>query len=180
MTESSILEKLADLLRQRNQIDHEIACLIGRPAHTGHLGEFVAAKVFNIKLADLATQKGSDGHFTSGTLAGRSVNVKKYSRDDSKHNIRPEALPDYYLVLTGPRAPAASSKGTTQPWTIKSVFLFEAASLVQALKQRCIRIGVATSVRRHYWDSAEIYPTQANPALILTPEQRSSLELFKG
>ena len=178
MTESRVLEKLAALLRQRNQIDDKIASLIDRPAHSGHLGEFVAAKIFNIKLAELSTQKGSDGHFTSGTLAGRSVNVKKYSLDDSTHNIRPDALPDYYLVITGHRAQATTSRGTTQPWTIKSVFLFEAEPLVEKLRQRCLQIGTATSVIRQYWEEAQIYPTQTNSILALTAEQNRLLRLF--
>ena len=104
MIESGVLEKLAALLRQRNSIDDAIAALIDRPAHSSHLGEFVAAEIFDIKLAESAVQKGSDGHFTSGPLAGQSVNVKKYSLDNGILDIRsdPNAVPNYYLVLTGP------------------------------------------------------------------------------
>lgn len=42
-----------------------------------------------------------------------------------------------------------------------------------------VKIGVATSVRRHLWDDAEIYPSPNNGALPLTPEQISMIELFR-
>ena len=180
MPESCVLEKLADLLGQRNQIDNQIARLIDRPAHAGHLGEFIAAEIFDIELADSAVQKGSDGHFALGNLAGKSVNVKKYSLQEGLLDIRPDALPDFFLVLTGPRGQAASSRGTTQPWTIESVFLFEAEPLFEEVSRRGLKIGVATSVRRQYWDEAQIYPTQANQTLILTPDQKRLLALFAG
>ena len=182
MIESGVLEKLAALLRQRNSIDDAIAALIDRPAHSSHLGEFVAAEIFDIKLAESAVQKGSDGHFTSGPLAGQSVNVKKYSLDNGILDIRsdPNAVPNYYLVLTGPRSSAMSSRGTSQPWTIEAAYLFKANSLIEDLKQRNIKLNEATSVRRHYWNSAEIYPTQTNRSLALTPKQHSLLALFRG
>ena len=40
------LERLADLIRARNDADLAVARLIGRPAGPGNIGEFVAAKVF--------------------------------------------------------------------------------------------------------------------------------------
>ena len=171
---------MASLIRQRNDVDREIAAVIGRPAHPGHIADFVAAEIFDIRLHESATHKGEDGRFASGPLAGRSVNVKKSSIDDGLLNIRPDALPDFFMVLTGPRKPPESSRGTTQPWTIESVFLFEAAPLVERLRERGVRIGVATSVRRRFWDEAEIYPSPNNPALRLTPEQISLIEIFGG
>lgn len=180
MTEHERLRRLASLIRQRNDIDKEIAAAMGRPAHPGHIGDFVGAEIFDIRLHESATHKGSDGYFASGPLAGRSVNVKKYSTDQSILDIRPDALPDFFLVLTGPRTPPASSRGTTQPWTIESVFLFKAAPLVVKLRERGIKVGVATSVRRHLWDDAMIYPSPNNPALRLTPEQVSIIEMFGG
>ena len=170
---------LASLIEQRNVIDEEIAAIIGRPAHPGHIGDFVAAVIFDISLHESATHKGSDGYFTRGPLAGRSVNVKKYSVDEGILAIRPDALPDFFLVLTGPRIPPASSRGTTQPWTIESVFLFEAAQLMERLRERGVKIDVATSVIRRLWDDAEIYPSPNNRTLQLTPEQRSMIEMFR-
>lgn len=178
MTRRDQLPRLASLIRQRNEVDREIATIIGRPAHSGHIGEFVAAEIFDIKLHESAVHKGEDGYFALGPLVGRSVNVKKSSVDEGLLNIRPDALPDFFLVLTGPRTAPASSRGTTQPWTVKQVFLFEAAPLVEKLRERGRRIGVATSVRRHLWNDAMVYPSPNNPALRLTPEQISMIELF--
>src|SRR3989442_1386327 len=55
------LEHLAALLRRRNEIDAEIGAAIGRPPTSGHLGEYVAAVVFGIKLEASAAAKGIDG-----------------------------------------------------------------------------------------------------------------------
>ena len=178
MTRRDQLKRLASLIRQRNHVDAEIAAAIGRPAHPGHIGDFAAAAIFDIELLESATQ-GADGHFTGGPLAGRSVNIKKYSLDQGLLDIRLDALPGFFLVLTGARTPAASSRGTTQPWTIETVYLLEAAPLVAQLRERGVKIGVATSVRRHVWDGAEIYPSPNNGTLRLTPEQVSMIDLFR-
>ena len=174
------LRRLASLLKQRNEVDREIAAVLGRPAHPGHVGEFVAAEIFDISLNASAAQKGTDGLFASGPLAGSSVNVKKYSTDQGLLDIRLDALPDFFLVLTGPRTPPASSRGSTQPWTIESVYLFEATPLVGELKERGVKIGTGTSVVRQHWDEAEIYPSPRNSALRLTPQQVSMVEWFGG
>ena len=171
--------ELASLISQRNSIENEISAIIGRPAHSGHIGEFVASLIFDIELAESASNKGTDGHFTRGCLAGKSVNVKKYSKNDGILDIVLDAPPDFYLVLTGPRTSPASSRGTVQPWTIDSIYLFDAPALVGKLKERGVKIGVATSVRRQFWDAAEVYPTQRNPLLRLTAEQVSMIEMFR-
>jgi len=46
------LSKLATLVGQRNLIYKEIAHIIRRPAQFGHLGEALAASIFNITLAE--------------------------------------------------------------------------------------------------------------------------------
>jgi len=56
----SEIERLADLISKRNQVNKEIADLIGRPALTGHVGEFIASRVFNIELESSAARKGID------------------------------------------------------------------------------------------------------------------------
>ena len=95
--------ELASLISQRNSIENEISAIIGRPAHSGHIGEFVASLIFDIELAESASNKGTDGHFTRGCLAGKSVNVKKYSKNDRILDIALDAPPDFYLVLTRPK-----------------------------------------------------------------------------
>ena len=128
-------------------------------------------------MSDSATQKALDGRFTHGPLSGKSVNIKKYSLNQGILDIAPEQ-PDYYLVLAGPRTAPASSRNTVQPWTIDSVFLFDAPALLARLRERGVKIGVATSVVRSLWDAAEVYPRPTNPALRLTQGQTALLRMF--
>jgi hypothetical protein len=86
--------------------------------------------------------------------------------------------PDYYLVLTGPRSAAASSKGGTRPWRIDAVYLFDSKHLLAELTSRGVKIGVAAGVRNAQWEAAEIYPTSANPTLPVSKEQSVQLALF--
>ncbi len=169
------LELLAALIKQRNAIDKDISDIIGRPAERGHIREFAAAEIFDIELHESATHKGSDGIFRRGKLVGRTVNIKCYGKREGTLNMKREDPPDFYLALTGPKTAAASSRGTTRPWVVSSVFLFDHQELVWQLS---VKIGVATSVRRHFWDEAEIYPNPNNGTLLLTPGQRSMLEIF--
>lgn len=115
MIERDHLQRLASLVKQRNAVDREIAQILGRPALPGHFGEFVASVIFGIALTDSASQKGIDGHFTDGPLAGRSVNVKFYTKNDGLLDVNADSPPDFYLVLAGPRTPAESSRGKTRP-----------------------------------------------------------------
>ena len=178
MIEHDQLRRLASLVKQRNAVDQEIAAILNRPALTGHFGEFVAARIFRIALLESASHKGIDGHFTHGPLAGRSVDVKFATKNDGLLNMNLNAPPDFYLVITGPRTQPVSSRGTTSPWVISSVFLFDASDLLQRLNKRGVKIGIATSVARYFWDEAEIYPRPGNPVLRPTSEQRSLLDMF--
>lgn len=172
------LARLADLLRTKNSIDAEISQIVGRPALIGHVGEYIASVIFNIGLYDSATHKGSDGVFRSGPLIGRSVNIKWYAKHEGLIDLNEAAMPDFYLVLSGPKSSSASSRGGTRPWSIESVFLFESAGLTGMLHRQGTKIGVATSVRAEVWESAQIYPPPRNPMLALTDEQRLRLKLF--
>ena len=51
---------------------------------------------------------------------------------------------------------------------------------MERLRERGFKVGVATSVRRHLWDDVMIYPSRNNPALRLTPEQVSLIEMVGG
>lgn len=185
------LKALAVLLKQRDAIDEQIAKVIDRPASTGHIGEFIASKIFAIDLTSSASNKGHDGHFLHGPLAGKTVNIKFYAKQgnmlDLPQNAEPTMaeLANYYLVLAGPIASAALSKGTHQPLVIQKVFLFEAKQIIQGIHERAMNkhgkpaiIGTATSVPKQFWDEAEIYPQQRNNTLSLTPEQQQLLALF--
>jgi len=174
----SNLENLAHLLKQRNVIAQQITDIIGRPAQIGHIGEHIAAEIFGIELAKSAIHKGSDGVFRSGSLAGKTVNIKWYGKLESILDIREDAVPDYFLVLTGPKSQVMTSRGEARLWCIEFVFLFEVAELLPSLRARGIQIRIATSVTKETWKNSEIFPAQNNKALVLTDEQRSKLKLF--
>ena len=169
---------IAELLARRNQIDAEIASVIGRPMTAGHLGEWIAARVFDIALEESATALGIDGHFRTGPLAGKTVNVKWHLKDEGLLDIPTPVAPDAFLVLTGPRAAAVSSKGSHRPWIIETVYLLETTSVMTELEKSGVRIGVATSLRRAIWQAFEVYPNPINTALPLDAVQRAMLSHF--
>ena len=140
------LGQLADLIRRKNEIENEIAQIIGRPALVGHVGEYIASVVFGIRLEHSAAQKGIDGKFAHGPLTGKSVNVKWYGKMDGLLDINPKYLADFYLVMAGPKSGPVSSREATRPWVISSVYLFESEDLLRTLNARGVRIGTATSV----------------------------------
>lgn len=172
------LGRVATLLSQRNEIDAAIADVIGRPMTSGHLGEWIAARIFDIELERSATATAIDGRFRSGALSGRTVNVKWYLKREGLLDMTQADVLDHYLVLAGPRAAAASSRGSTRPWRIDSVHLFDARALATDLQARGRRVGVASSVRNDAWDAAEVYPRSNNALLPLRPEQVDALRLF--
>lgn len=174
------LETLAALLSERNSLDKTISDLIGRPAQIGHIGEYIAAKVFEIELHASAVHKGSDGVFKSGDLKGNLVNIKFYAKRENFLDITREHCCDYYLALTGPRSFTMTSKGGHRPLLISSAYLFHMPSFIEILKQREVKIGIATSTKNADWDESEVYPRPNNSLLRLTPEQRQMLRLFAG
>lgn len=176
--DEGFLARAASLLRERNAIDAELARLIQRPMTSGHLGEWIAAQVFDIELEVSAVAAGIDGHFRSGPLQGRTVNVKWYLKREGLLDTTESDALDYYLVLTGPPSAAASSRGTTRPWRIDSAFLFDARQLRSEQTIRGVKRGTASSVTKQQWTAAEIYPLPTNPQLTVTPRQTGQLKLF--
>jgi hypothetical protein len=172
------LAVLAELIRRKNQIDDEIAALVNRPAQVGHVGEFIAARVFGIRLHPSATQKDSDGVFRDGPLAGRSVNVKWYLKRENIVDLTPDCACDFHLVMTGPHATAVRTLGATRPWVITAVYLFDTQQLVAEQRGRGVRLGVASSVAEGQWHAAEIYPNENNRRLVVSEAQRQLLALF--
>jgi hypothetical protein len=173
------LERLAKLIHDKNKTDNEIAEIIGRPSLIGHVGEYIASEIFKIELEPSATEKGIDGHFTQYPLKGQTVNIKFYAKRENLLDITPNCLPDYYLVITGPKSHDASSKGTTRPWLISNIYLFSSEKLMNELKNRESKLGVATSIISKLWDEAEIYPNQRNSIISLSEEQVQQLKLFR-
>lgn len=166
------LARLAGLIRVKNEADLAIAQLIGRPCERGNIGEFVAAKVFAIRLMVSGSHPGHDGIFHDGPLAGKTVNVKTYSRHESALDIGAHRC-DYSLVLTGPpgQAPAL-------PWVIDSVFLLDQKKLVAKLRTRGVKIGTATSARKAEWDAGRIFPPHPTSPIQLSDRQLACLSLF--
>ncbi len=169
------LTELSRLLEARNRIDTGIAVLIGRPAERGHIGEFIASRVFDIESNPNATHEVHDGRFRSGPFSGQSVNIKWYGKEEGFLDVSTGAAPDRYLVLTGPRGAAASSVGTTRALVISSVFLF----LHQELLAAGVRPGTASSVRGALWEGARIHPSsEGKGPMVLSPDQVRLLSLF--
>ena len=178
MVELGELEQLSKLLKKRNEIDLEISHIVGRPGLPSHIGEFIASRIFGIRLETSASAKGIDGVFSGGPLKGKTVNVKLYGKQEGILDIKTHSLADYYLVLTGPKSPPVSSRGATRPLVINHVYLFEMKTLVKSLTNRNLKFSVATSVAKQYWDQAEICPDQNNKELVLTEDQLGQLKLF--
>ena len=142
------------------------------------VGEYIAAQIFNITLERSARKRAHDGRFIAGALAGRTVNVKWYGKQEGVLDLHARGAPDYYLALTGPAGSAVSSRGGTRPWVIQSVYLFDARRLLEDLRARDIKIRTGSSVRQVLWKAAEIYPEPRNTILVLPQEQRDLLALF--
>jgi|SRR5581483_2274920 len=173
------LAQLAKLIEIRNQTEREITALIGRPAAIGHIGEYIASRIFNIMLEESASHKSSDGYFRDEPLKGQTVNIKWFAFQEGILDITPESLPNYYLVLTGLKSGTTTSRERIRPWTIEKVFLFDAQSLVSELKLTGVKIGIATSVKKHLWEKAEIYPANRNIMFQLSKVQCDELALFR-
>ncbi|MEE6263059.1 hypothetical protein [Plantactinospora sonchi] len=173
---STELVELAALLRQRDEVDAKIAAMTGRSARQGDVGEFIAARIFDIKLAGTAIQAGHDGTFRSGPLAGRTVNVKTYGNLHDGLDISPHDC-DLYLVLAGPPRPPGAVRH--HRWRISAVYLLDRQRLLETLAGRGVTVGTATSLRRADINAAQIYPeADVRSALRLTPEQIFLLRLF--
>jgi len=172
------LERLASLVHERNRVSEEIAAIIGRPALNGHIGEYLASRIFGIQLEFSATAKGIDGYFTEGSLKGKSVNVKLYGKKENILDISTDKVADYYLVLTGAEGDLSSSRGKTRPLVISQVYLFNMAKLMPKLRERGVRVGIATSVRKGDWEEAMVYPVQRSRELVLSEEQLRMIRLF--
>jgi hypothetical protein len=174
---SAKLATLALLLKERNLLDLQIGDVLGRPMTSGHAGEWIASRIFDVQLEASASAAAIDGHFRSGQLAGKSTNVKWYLKRDGLLDMTTSPALDFYLILAGPRASTRDAK-TTRPWRILSVHLFDSQQLLQEQSDRRVKVGVASSVTEAQWLAAEIYPSQTNRQLLLTQAQRDQLAQF--
>lgn len=172
------LSILAKLLAKRNVIDEQISRVIGRPATTGHIGEFIAALIFDIELFESANNRAADGIFRSGPFRGKSVDVKFYGKQEGLLAVQQVLQPDYFLVLAGPRGPATSSRGSSRLLVIDHVYLFEGKSLADDVRRRHGKFSVAVGFRASMWEAAEIFPTPRNDLYCLSDGQRALIAAF--
>ncbi len=173
------LRRISGLLASRNAIDADIGTIVGRPMTSGHLGEWIAAQIFDIELEVSASTAAIDGIFRSGPLKGATVNVKWYLKQEGVLDMSESDRLDYYLVLAGPPPSVVVPRATVRPWCIDSVFLFDARQLRDEQIQRGVKRGIASSVRKHQWAAAEVYPAATNPLLPVDAGQASALALFR-
>lgn len=172
------LIRLRDFIREKRYWDEAIFNLIGRPALTGHVGEFIASCIFDIELEKSASRSAYDGRFKEGPLSGKTVNIKWYSKQERMLDLTLEELPDYYLVMTGSSLSTRSSSAQKISWLIEEIFLFDAYQLVETLKKRKVKIGIASSVPKHLWEEAMIYPIPRSNLLRITEAQKQLIQLF--
>ena len=137
------VRKIASLLCERNAIDEKIAAVIERPVTVGHLGDWIAAQIFDIELETSAVTVAIDGRFRSGPLQGRTVNGKWYLKREGSIDITESPALDYYLILTGPASAAMSSRGGRRPGCIEAVYLFDAKQLLDRQRTRGVKTGIA-------------------------------------
>ncbi len=62
---------------------------------SGHLGEWIAAQVFDIELEAPAVAAGTDGRFRAGPLPGRTVNVRRHLRREGLLDTTEPTALDY-------------------------------------------------------------------------------------
>ncbi|NEA23809.1 hypothetical protein [Actinomadura bangladeshensis] len=65
------LGRIAELLAGRNAIDEEISAITQRPMTAGHLGEWIASRVFDIEVEESAANTAFNGRVRRGPLQGR-------------------------------------------------------------------------------------------------------------
>jgi hypothetical protein len=169
------LNWFANLVKSRNTVDSKIATIIGHSTQANNVGDYIASLIFRITREEIGRERGYTGRFTHGPLTGRTVDVQWRLKDDRQLSVRPDFIPDYYLVFTGP---ASTPTDHSNPWLIESVFLFEGHSLLNALIERKVQLGSSASVTGPLWERAEIYPRPTNTHFILGPEERQQLALF--
>ncbi len=172
------LSHLADLIGERNRVEREIVAITDRSAQLERVGEYIASIIFDLTLYPFRSEMGSDGYFNIGPLAGQSVDVKWYSREEYRVSVNVAALPDYYLVFSGPRVSTIVSRRAPHAWAISKVHLFQAKAFVDASLLNNAKANVGIVVARAHWDEAELYPNARNPFFSLTEAQRARLAMF--
>ena len=166
----------ASLVKSRNTIDSKIATVIGHSTQASNVADYIASIIFRITREEIGRERGYTGRFTHGPLTGHTVDVQWRLKDDRQLSVRPDFIPDYYLVFTGP---ANQEADHSTPWLITSIYLFDGHSLLNALVERKVQLGSSASVTGPLWERAEIYPKPSNQLFVLGTEERHQLALFQ-
>jgi hypothetical protein len=93
----SPIDRIASLLQERNALDRSIAGLIDRPMTAGHLGEWIAARIFDIELEPSAVAAAIDGRFRSGPLVTAHRQREMYLKREGLLDMTDSAALDHYL-----------------------------------------------------------------------------------
>jgi len=67
-----------------------------------------------------------------------------------------------------------------RPWVIESVYLFGSRRLIPQLRQLGLKIGVAISVRKQFWEDSMIFPARQDRSMELTAHRIAALRLFSA
>jgi hypothetical protein len=94
------------------------------------------------------------GRFRSKPLAGKTVNVKWYLKQESVLDMTNSHDLQYYLVT------AASAKEKTRPWLIEFVYLFDARRLLDELRLSKAKIGPPRACERNSGVQRRSIPTR--------------------
>ncbi|MCX7925443.1 MAG: hypothetical protein N2554_06485, partial [Fimbriimonadales bacterium] len=120
------LYQLANLVQQRNQLEHAMAQLIGEPFTPAKVAEFLARRVFGIH-SDEGTP--FDGYFTEGALAGKSVAIRYLPERGRLYSFKAsltEPQSDYYLLMVGADGRRKHALQVSTAFTIDAVYLVDA------------------------------------------------------
>ena len=174
------LRRLAELVRKRNQKAGRISSIFRQPDQPEKVRERIASRVFGIEISSGPGEKVISGHFTEGKLAGNAVNIKWYARNDGRLSMQENPLPDFYLVLTGPKTGKEGSTAAISLWTLDYVYLFRTEVIMGQLRLRGAEPSETTRIRRRDWNRCELYPESRCSYLNLSDAQMEMLKLFSS
>src|SRR6476661_6125780 len=153
------LTHLADLIRIRNYVNSSVSRIINHPAEVGHIAEFLMGEILDIELNAVANTKAIDGVFRSGSLAGKSVNVKYRAAQSRLLNLEefldPSLHAHFYLSVQGPKSASKTSAGRELPFVIDSIYHFESTLLIPQLAKPG-KAGIGRFVPTALWQAAMI------------------------
>ena len=171
------LTLLVSVLRVNSASSQAVRDVLERLGSSGNIGELLAKNLFAVQHERAISRASFAGRFGSGKLAGQTVKVTYNATRTWQIPIgEPNQYPNYYLVFAGPKDTGAKDSGRVRQARFKEAFLFEAAPLIQRLREQGTRLRPnATSVKTEEWEAARIYPGHEGSPLRLTSAQEDVL-----